>query len=421
MFKGPHSVVCERPSCSALYINVNPLLRKALNESQIGESSVLMAYETIVSDVIGSIRSIVDQVCPTRVVYIAMDGPVSNTALYRKREQFTNVDLNCTLFLPGTLFMQTLQRRIRSLATLNLLTKSSLRIELSDSNQLGEGCVKIMRNVRENQHSSVVTCGLDSELTILCMSVYRPDIVMCEQNEHGTCFYKPVQRLDMFLTDHGQTPDIQRRCDALLLCMFTGNDFVRPFECTRRCNNGWSNLITAYTAHARGLIDITRMAIDFESMLSFMQRLDTHTSISVDACCDNTDTACDAYLMSVQWCWDYHTHGVVSWGESFFHPTLPNIKQLPKEWTRPPTSVDQTQPISPFAQMMYLLPSEHLHVLPDCMQHGCQGEFDKVKSRCDQYIPLCTPSERERNAVENIGFNCIHASSGGCMYDQTDS
>jgi hypothetical protein len=169
------------------------------------------------------------------------------------------------------------------------------------------------------------------------------------------------------------------------------------------------------------LIDITCMAIDFESMLSFLQRLNTHTSISADDRCDDTETACDAYLMSVQWCWDYHTHGVVPWGERFFHPTLPNITQLPKKWTRPSPSVDQTRPISPFAQLMYLLPSAHLHLLPECMQHGGQGEFDKVQSRCDQYLPMCTPSERERNTVENIGFNCIHAPSGGCMYDQTDS
>lgn len=397
---------CETPVCSVLYIYLNPIMYNTLYKIQITDASAeLMNYELIISEVIKSIRHVIDVVKPTKSVYISMDGPVSNMALKKRRERLASSESNgmdFTLFLPGTLFMCTLNRRLQSLTNLQLITPS---VVLSDSTQIGEGDVKIMRHIRHYKPSQVVVWNIESVLINLCTCVYSPDVIICKQSKNGIVFTQASTTFDAFLKHNQLATDTQVRCDVMLLCMLMGNDFV-PFKMHQE--KWWNAIIEAYKQYNSNLIKTSHMAIDFTSLLSLLRGLSY-----LGAPCDEfSETNCDEYLMSIQWCWDYFTHGLVDWRLTCTC-SHPMFGRLPHEWKRPTPTVQPKGPLTPLAQLIYMLPPSHVNILPNCMQHiDSSMSLHEAQSLCDQLITQCSSSERDRNIMENMDLNCIYASSG---------
>jgi hypothetical protein len=349
---------CPPPVCDDLYIHLTTLMRHLVHKIHNDESlHEVMFNERVICELLSSIRSIVRNVRPTSTVYIAMDGPLPNMALAQKREQTASEALCINQMLSGTSFIQTVQGRIQSLINLGFLPN----VELLDFQEVGEAAVKIMKHVR-NSKSSAVIYGMTSDLTILCTLLYTPDVVMCTQLNNELIFYKPINGLDDLFTKHGLSLDTQTRCDVMLMCIFAGNDYVRPIDCAHMHNDIWSVFASAYVRHNKVLTRPSCMAIDFASLLEFIHLLPPLTTGEPDVNVDHS--IANDYLMSVKWCWDYYTHGIVSWSTVYPHQVAPRIVHLPDTWAHPPPFTGDNSSASPFAQLMHLLPSHQWHLIP---------------------------------------------------------
>jgi 5'-3' exonuclease len=277
-----------------LYLDCNSLIYEAVYKMDASITSENMTNE-IISRVIQNIREYITLLKPTNSVLIAFDGvaPVAKLEQQRCRRfkslyqnsisrsimKTTTPDpWNTTAITPGTLFMKTLDERVKT-AFNNPLAFNLSSIIFSGSNEYGEGEHKIFKHIRqqpaEHANKNTVIYGLDADLIMLSINhlpiasniyLFRetPHFIQSinselEPNENYVLDIPELAKvitLDMNNGNELTTEQHNNRIyDYILMCFFLGNDFMPHFPAINIRTGGVDKMIQAYKATIGGTDD----------------------------------------------------------------------------------------------------------------------------------------------------------------------
>lgn len=275
-----------------LYLDCNSIIYDAvykLQTTQLNDN----AYNEIITSVIHSIKEYIQLLKPSHSVLIAFDGvaPVAKLEQQRSRRfkslyqnsvtksimKNTSPDpWNTTAITPGTIFMQTLDEKVKAYfanpATFNVST-----IIFSGSNDYGEGEHKIFRHMRNHaeDHASknTVIYGLDADLIMLSINHLPvvPNIYLFRETPHfiksinselepNENYVLDIPELAKIITtdmNNGFADERQNRIyDYIFLCLFLGNDFMPHFPAINIRTGGVDKMLQAYKATLGGTNEI---------------------------------------------------------------------------------------------------------------------------------------------------------------------
>jgi 5'-3' exonuclease len=314
------SIVKKYPECyfcvnqditEHLYLDFNCLIHHCINKLVYKEdSSNRFIEEDLISSVISYTSHIICEVVkPTKLVYIAIDGPVPMGKIYQQRnrrykkiqddafkkklKQKYNIPVVNTFdsnkVTPGTVFMTKLCNRIKNLISLNAFslhihnTNNKFCVFFSDSNTPGEGEHKIMNFIRNNNNSpNIIIYGLDADLIVLSMLCTESKIKLIREPQntsteisdfaidHEFVYISIEAYTDSFIREYNLTAYDRKSIikDVVFVSFFGGNDFVEPFVNTRiRDKNNYSKLINYYVTI---LFELQKHLINERSEINIM-------------------------------------------------------------------------------------------------------------------------------------------------------
>jgi 5'-3' exoribonuclease 1 len=242
----PHIVTSVIPKrVTSLYVDLNCIIHKAVNDAMALptiESSPTIIEQAICKGTVDYVHGLIDLVQNPSLkrVYLAIDGvpPRAKMVQQRKRRYLADAtsashhsnawDRNAVT--PGTRFMQDLEAWLRN------AFRDRSEIVLSDSNEEGEGEMKIMTHIRQNhqanpQREPVAIYGLDADLIML--SLLASDIVdtyIVRDAQPSPSRGGGSSNTNYMLVNVEQ---LKRHIsipyeDYVVLCMLLGNDFIPP-------------------------------------------------------------------------------------------------------------------------------------------------------------------------------------------------
>jgi len=277
-----------------LYLDCNSIVYGAVYQMENQFSNENLTNE-IISSVIENIRQYITLLKPTNSVLIAFDGvaPVAKLEQQRSRRfkslyqnsisrsilKSTSPDpWNTTAITPGTLFMKTLDERVKD--AFNNPTDYNLEnIIFSGSCDYGEGEHKIFKHIRDNpyDHSTqnTVIYGLDADLIMLSINhlPIAPNIYLFRETPHfiqsinsdlepNENYVLNIPELAKVITldmknDNELTTKQHHNCiyDYILLCFLLGNDFMPHFPAINIRTGGVDKMVQAYKATIGGTND----------------------------------------------------------------------------------------------------------------------------------------------------------------------
>lgn len=275
-----------------LYLDCNSIIYDAFYKM---DTSVITEDigNSIISKVIQSIKEYIKLLNPSNNVFIAFDGvaPVAKLDQQRSRRfkslyqnnmsksilKSTAADpWNTTAITPGTMFMKTLDERIKQSfnnpAVLNLN-----KIIVSGSDICGEGEHKIFQYIRENpiehQNNNTIIYGLDADLIMLSINhlpiaqniyLFRetPEFIKSinselEPNENYVLDIPELAKTIITDMNNGEEESLSeqktnRIYDYIFLCFFLGNDFMPHFPAINIRTGGVDKMLQAYKATIGG-------------------------------------------------------------------------------------------------------------------------------------------------------------------------
>lgn len=278
--ENPRLFHSKPPVCDALYIDYNCLIHHASRFVSDDND------EDVITQVVSYTRKLInDIVKPSKLLYIAMDGPVPYAKMMCQRERrfknnnggssTNNTVFDSTKITPGTEFMHKLSQRIKSVISMNVFSCVK-DIVFSDSSVSGEGVWKIFQHMRSpgvSEKARVCVYGLDADLIVWSLASNRIEhTILCRENEDGVfMFFELFESLYMMLqTKYGfNVSDEGVLLDIVLILMLGGNDFVCPVEYLKIRNNGWEHLMECYVSFGRRLVNPVGSHVNWNAFHEF--------------------------------------------------------------------------------------------------------------------------------------------------------
>jgi len=273
------------------YLDANSIIYDAVRNidfSNLDDSDINVIIKTVFT----KIDEYISFIQPDTNVFIAFDGsaPVAKLdqqrsrrykSLYQNKISKTFFKdskpdpWNTTAITPGTVFMYTLNEKIRKYYN-NPLKYNVKNIILSPSDKYGEGEHKIFEFIRHQDEyhstSTTVIYGLDADLIMLCINhlpisnkiyLFRetPEFIKSinselEPNEN---YILDIPELAKIITlDMNNNADLtteqqkNRIYDYIFICFFLGNDFLPHFPSINIRTGGIDKMINAYKATIGG-------------------------------------------------------------------------------------------------------------------------------------------------------------------------
>lgn len=234
--------------------------------------------EFIISIVLEKIRHYIEFISPLKSVFITFDGvaPFAKMSQQRTRryktdfsktlDQYENTTSmwNTTAITPGTEFMNRLTKSIHDEFLGKELKYNTGKIDVSCSDEPGEGEHKLYERIRTNSCASeyVAVYGLDSDLIMLSIfhlqytqniHVFRevPEFKSILPADHK---FKVDEKLfldiallrDSIFEEMGSKNKEQSVQDYIFMCFLLGNDFLPHFPSLNIRTNGIHNLMLCY-------------------------------------------------------------------------------------------------------------------------------------------------------------------------------
>jgi 5'-3' exoribonuclease 2 len=270
-------------TCDVLYLDFNCLIHQCANAVVQANPGLKQAeYEPLVIDgIIVGMLNLINVVRPTKMLYIGIDGlcPRAKMTQQRKRrymsawrkaqEKSTSTstiqqpDWDSNIITPGTRFMTALDAALADFIQLNV-TRFKFAIELSPSNEPGEGEHKIFEYMRKNPNQNTsqhVIYGLDADLILLSLSSPQNQSIrlLRERPEFGAQVpaSSKLDKAKYIMVDigalaratleyYGQTDNPGFIDDYVMLATLLGNDFVPPLSYLNIRDNGIEMVVDAY-------------------------------------------------------------------------------------------------------------------------------------------------------------------------------
>lgn len=276
-----------------LYLDCNSIIYDAVYKL---DASVLSSdiVNSIITNVINSIKEYIKQLNPTNSIMIAFDGvaPVAKLEQQRSRRfkslytnnitksilKKTDPDpWNTTAITPGTVFMKMLDEKVKK--AFEIPSNFNInKIIFSGSNEYGEGEHKIFKYIRDNsidhQNKNTVIYGLDADLIMLSINhlPVSPNIYLFRETpefiksisselEPNESYVLDIPELASIITSdmnngNNEFSDKNRVYDYIFMCFFLGNDFMPHFPSINIRTGGVDKMLQAYKATIGGTEDI---------------------------------------------------------------------------------------------------------------------------------------------------------------------
>jgi 5'-3' exoribonuclease 1 len=390
--------------CDTLYFDFNCIVHNCAHEHVNGGEDVIIKASC------EYVHKIISYVQPRKGVFISVDGvpPFSKMVQQRQRRFMSNRnrdqdpsdeyswDSNCVT--PGTPFMSKLNVNLKGMGS---------NIEISDSDEKGEGEQKIFKRIKAcTLPEKSVVYGLDADLHMLSLLCPKADITVLRPNSQtpGEYFLIDINRLKKVVWKSIGRPDIsidKGMKEYVCLCSLMGNDFIPGITSLPVCENSMDIIFKSYREVSKtknihllvenygkvnmefylNIIDILTDYEDqgmIESDKNYYARK-TEASKFPDVIkpseqgwrqryysylfqpTDKIDDICYNYLEGVQWSMRYHmTQEVDPWW-SYKYSYAPTLFDLAK---RGPLSVNSSTSslftVDPKIQMLAVLPADYL-------------------------------------------------------------
>lgn len=268
------------------FLDFNCLIHHCLRLVDLKNVPLREIDECVINEVLRySIYIITKVVKPSRLVYLAIDGPVplakmdrqrsrrfkktQDMAFVQKTKKKYNMDESVRFFdsnkvTPGTVFMSKLNARIKNYITIGAFAqhakKNTFKVICSDSNVPGEGEHKIFDFIRNSKTTpKICVYGMDADLIILSMCAKRPFIKLMRESSHiDSCAESEFSYMDIDVCKNvlyeDYVPDEMRNelsidsfiNDFTFYSMLGGNDFVHPIAHCKIRNGGLEKLTRVY-------------------------------------------------------------------------------------------------------------------------------------------------------------------------------
>jgi 5'-3' exonuclease len=240
-----------------------------------------MAYDTrdeIITFVITKLDTLMADIKPSGITYIAFDGvaPVAKLEQQRSRRFKKRYDLpdkvkefNTIEITPGTLFSKMVDTRIHE------YYQNISNVIVSGFFNAGEGEHKIMDYMRNNQHilmnATNAIYGLDADLIMLALNISNtiPHIFLLRETPHFVSYVdKTLEPNALYLLDIAQFElQLQKETncsakDYIFVCFLLGNDFMPHFPSINIRTGGIVKLMDTFT-HIQDIINPTTHKIDW--------------------------------------------------------------------------------------------------------------------------------------------------------------
>lgn len=233
-------------------------------------------------EILNYIRYLCDFVCPSKLLYIAIDGiapraKMEQQKLRRYRSQMEKKIINrlklkhkipiqkewdTNSITPGTTFMLKLSNYIQKNIR-NFLKKSkyNFKILLSDTSRPGEGEHKIVEYIRTNIVESEINSiyGLDADLIMLSLCIDKQIYLLRESIHFGNIksdelLYFDIKQfkenifkeIELEYTNVDFEIDNRVIIDYVFLCFLFGNDFIPHITQLEISNNGINFVFQIY-------------------------------------------------------------------------------------------------------------------------------------------------------------------------------
>lgn len=226
---------------------------KEKNGVDIPQLSVI--EDMIIANVIENICSICEEVRPSQVLYVAIDGVAPRAKMFQQRKRrfkasqdkrfqptFPDIpDWDSNAITPGTVFMEKLNL---SLSKSDILKKLDVpEIIISDSTNPKEGEHKLIEYIRTHMAQNDVKPGkdvihgLDADLIMLSLMCFPREIYLLrDDSAKKQKFYFDILKLAEYIIHHFSThthveatdDESKKRVlrEYVFLCFFMGNDFL---------------------------------------------------------------------------------------------------------------------------------------------------------------------------------------------------
>jgi 5'-3' exonuclease len=298
---------------NALYIDANCLFHpecfKILG-AYPNENNIEKLENLMIDAIIKYIEWITEQVNPSDLVYIAVDGvaPLAKINQQRKRRYKTiieskirntikdkyNIEYNSvwnnTNISPGTKFMETLHQSLKK----HFDSKKTLKYIYSSYHTPAEGEHKILQHIKANPSHIKVIYGLDADLFFLSMSsqqnnifLYREGFELDKQTEKAMLYASVDETKKAFDIEIRNLMGRKKYCyelnidftnDIVFICYFLGNDFLPHLMSIDIHKKGLDELINMYiycvNIYKSSLITVKNSVhINEDFLLTFLQKL----------------------------------------------------------------------------------------------------------------------------------------------------
>lgn len=420
-------------NCTELYFDFNCVIHKCAQD--VVFSKCRNIEDEVITRTCDYVNEVIRLVNPRNLVYIAVDGipPVSKMKQQRNRRfmsqwgknvespySFEQWDSNSVT--PGTPFMEKLNREIRN------KLKANTKIEVSDSNERGEGEQKIFKKVRSKscETSRPFIYGLDADLIVLSLLCFSYSItILRPEYFEGGYYLIDVDKLRHEVCNTIKISDLsleEVNTDYACLCSLMGNDFVPGLSCFPVNENSLNILITCYKTSVieQGKPLVNNGIINMDVLKSIFRKLCDHE----DICMINVDTeyykrpnkqitfpnciqpsktgwreryytylfnsevnkhdVCKNYLEGLQWSLEYHLTDRVNENWYYKYTYAPTVMDISMFNTTDIHSFQQDEEVPCVrhtnTQLLSVLPSSNLCRISD--------KYKRVVNRYKRYFPM---------------------------------
>lgn len=374
---------------------------------------------------------------PRRQLVLCIDGvaPISKQNQQRQRRFKTvadrrpeDFDRNC--ITPGTRFMHSLSEYLKSRIE-EYRKESTLDIYYSDSSVCGEGEHKLMWYIRKygTDTDSYCVYGMDADLIMLSITTHKNHFHILRENHRSReeLFHIDLENIRELiyseLSDCEKTNATYVLNDFVFMVFAMGNDFLPNLPNIEILDGGIDVLIevyhktTGYLTRSNGKIDLQvfknflytlsqyeksiaenkTQSPYIDTLLTQCYTIDKNGNSVVDMNrykemyylkkfgeeYNIEDIVC-RYVAGLQWVLYYYTSGITSWSwfyPYYYAPFVSDIIQYIDKCDLS-TVIDKSLPITPFQQLMCVLPRESAHLLPTPLEQAL-----KTSELLDPYFP----------------------------------
>ena len=285
----------EITTVDALYVDANPLLHSAtqfvnntsstprfidLYANLSEDEKTIKSYELFFDKIV----DITKMVIPTKILYIAIDGPAPRAKQNQQRERrfvaakhrkekellLESEDsskktlFNSTQLTPGTIFMHELTKYINYSIRKEMSTNKawqSLNVYFSPCSSPGEGehkCLDFIRELSDDEKKNYKHCifGPDGDLIMLTMSAHVPNIFLFREDQYNIGYQDYldmgaiIKELPGKLSQKRPLYDVVN--DFIVEGFFVGNDFLPKIQMFHLLEDGLELMINTYSRTSRG-------------------------------------------------------------------------------------------------------------------------------------------------------------------------